>query len=64
MADRPSPGADLDERRDDDQEIYKEAGLPTDFVRRFALEEIAGSHALGHQPRMATESRVAENQKR
>jgi glutamate synthase domain-containing protein 1 len=38
-------------------EIYKQAGLPTDFVRRFALAEIAGSHALGHT-RMATESRV------
>jgi glutamate synthase domain-containing protein 1 len=38
-------------------EIYKEAGLPQDFVRRFRLDEIAGSHALGHT-RMATESRV------
>jgi len=38
-------------------EIYKEAGLPREFVRRFALDEIAGSHALGHT-RMATESRV------
>jgi glutamate synthase domain-containing protein 1 len=38
-------------------EIYKEAGLPTDFVRRFQLHEIGGSHALGHT-RMATESRV------
>ena len=38
-------------------EIYKEADLPTRFVRRFALGEIAGSHALGHT-RMATESRV------
>jgi methylamine---glutamate N-methyltransferase subunit A len=39
-------------------EIFKEAGRPTEFVRRFALEEIAGSHALGHT-RMATESRVS-----
>lgn len=39
-------------------EIYKEAGLPTDFVRRFSLAEIEGSHALGHT-RMATESRVS-----
>jgi glutamate synthase domain-containing protein 1 len=39
-------------------EIFKEAGLPTDFVRRFALDEIGGSHALGHT-RMATESRVS-----
>ncbi|HEY6399125.1 MAG TPA: glutamine amidotransferase family protein [Solirubrobacteraceae bacterium] len=38
-------------------EIYKEAGLPRDFVKRFRLAEIAGSHALGHT-RMATESRV------
>ena len=38
-------------------EIYKEMGLPSDFVRRFALEDIQGSHALGHT-RMATESRV------
>ena len=38
-------------------EIYKEAGPPREFVRRFALQEIAGSHALGHT-RMATESRV------
>jgi len=39
-------------------EIYKEAGAPNDFVRRFALGEIDGSHALGHT-RMATESRVS-----
>jgi glutamate synthase domain-containing protein 1 len=38
-------------------EIYKEADLPTRFVEKFALQEIAGSHALGHT-RMATESRV------
>ncbi len=38
-------------------EIFKEAGLPQEFVRRFNLDEIAGSHALGHT-RMATESRV------
>jgi methylamine---glutamate N-methyltransferase subunit A len=38
-------------------EIYKEAGSPVDFVRRFSLGEIDGSHALGHT-RMATESRV------
>jgi len=38
-------------------EIYKEAGPPGRFVERFALGEIAGSHALGHT-RMATESRV------
>ena len=39
-------------------EIYKEAGPPAEFVRRFAIAEIAGSHALGHT-RMATESRVS-----
>ena len=38
-------------------EIYKEAGPPREFVRRFALHELGGSHALGHT-RMATESRV------
>jgi methylamine---glutamate N-methyltransferase subunit A len=38
-------------------EIYKEAGPPGDFIERFALDEIHGSHALGHT-RMATESRV------
>jgi methylamine---glutamate N-methyltransferase subunit A len=38
-------------------EIYKEMGLPTEFVQRFALDDIQGSHALGHT-RMATESRV------
>ena len=38
-------------------EIYKEAGSPLEFVRRFALHELDGSHALGHT-RMATESRV------
>jgi methylamine---glutamate N-methyltransferase subunit A len=38
-------------------EIYKEAGLPTEFVRSFQLASIEGSHALGHT-RMATESRV------
>jgi methylamine---glutamate N-methyltransferase subunit A len=38
-------------------EIFKEAGSPIDFVRRFGLREIDGSHALGHT-RMATESRV------
>ena len=37
--------------------IFKEAGLPSDFVARFALEDVQGSHALGHT-RMATESRV------
>jgi glutamate synthase domain-containing protein 1 len=38
-------------------EIYKETGRPEEFVRRFDLADICGSHALGHT-RMATESRV------
>jgi glutamate synthase domain-containing protein 1 len=38
-------------------EIYKETGRPEEFVRRFALGDFSGSHALGHT-RMATESRV------
>jgi glutamate synthase domain-containing protein 1 len=38
-------------------EIYKEAGAPRDFVERFHLQDIAGSHALGHT-RMATESAI------
>jgi glutamate synthase domain-containing protein 1 len=38
-------------------EIYKETGLPEEFVRAFALEDFRGTHALGHT-RMATESRV------
>jgi glutamate synthase domain-containing protein 1 len=38
-------------------EIYKETGRPDEFVRRFALTDFSGTHALGHT-RMATESRV------
>jgi amidophosphoribosyltransferase len=38
-------------------EIYKDAIRPADFVERFALESVAGTHALGHT-RMATESKV------
>jgi glutamate synthase domain-containing protein 1 len=38
-------------------EIYKEAGLPRDFVARFDLAGMSGTHALGHT-RMATESKV------
>jgi glutamate synthase domain-containing protein 1 len=38
-------------------EIYKETGRPEEFVRRFELSDLRGSHALGHT-RMATESRV------
>ncbi|MBJ88421.1 MAG: amidophosphoribosyltransferase [Woeseia sp.] len=38
-------------------EIYKEKGLPRDFVKDFELHNLNGSHALGHT-RMATESAV------
>ena len=38
-------------------EIYKETGLPKEFIQRFALAKLEGSHGLGHT-RMATESRV------
>jgi glutamate synthase domain-containing protein 1 len=38
-------------------EIYKEKGTPREFVDRFQLQDIEGSHALGHT-RMATESAV------
>jgi amidophosphoribosyltransferase len=38
-------------------EIVKEAIRPAEFVTRFDVDAIAGSHALGHT-RMATESRV------
>ena len=38
-------------------EIYKEKGLPKEFVDTFDLRDLKGSHALGHT-RMATESAV------
>jgi len=38
-------------------EIYKETGLPREFVEQFGLADLQGTHALGHT-RMATESRV------
>jgi methylamine---glutamate N-methyltransferase subunit A len=38
-------------------EIYKDAIAPQDFVERFELATMRGSHLLGHT-RMATESRV------
>ncbi|HEY7197336.1 MAG TPA: glutamine amidotransferase family protein [Gaiellaceae bacterium] len=38
-------------------EIYKETGRPEAFAERFALDDVHGTHALGHT-RMATESRV------
>jgi glutamate synthase domain-containing protein 1 len=38
-------------------EIYKEAIDPREFVERFGVASMSGSHGLGHT-RMATESRV------
>jgi glutamate synthase domain-containing protein 1 len=38
-------------------EIYKEVGRPDHFVEEFRLDELSGTHGLGHT-RMATESRV------
>jgi methylamine---glutamate N-methyltransferase subunit A len=38
-------------------EIFKETGRPEEFVARFGLSDVRGTHALGHT-RMATESRV------
>jgi len=38
-------------------EIYKEKGLPREFVERFNLQDFQGTHALGHT-RMATESAI------
>ena len=38
-------------------EIYKETGLPTEVATRFKIDQMAGTHAVGHT-RMATESAV------
>ena len=38
-------------------EIYKEVGYPTDVAKRFELEDMVGTHGIGHT-RMATESAV------
>jgi amidophosphoribosyltransferase len=38
-------------------EIYKEKGMPREFVDRFKLQDFQGTHALGHT-RMATESAI------
>ena len=38
-------------------EIYKQVGSPRAFVEEFGIEDLRGTHALGHT-RMATESRV------
>ncbi|MDH3691772.1 MAG: glutamine amidotransferase family protein [Gammaproteobacteria bacterium] len=37
--------------------IFKEKGSPVDVIKRFKLDEMQGTHALGHT-RMATESAV------
>ncbi len=38
-------------------EIYKEVGLPPEVAKRFGLQEMSGTHGIGHT-RMATESAV------
>jgi glutamate synthase domain-containing protein 1 len=38
-------------------EIYKETGRPERFAELFALDDVRGTHAIGHT-RMATESKV------
>jgi glutamate synthase domain-containing protein 1 len=38
-------------------EIFKEVGRPDEVARRFGLDKMAGTHAIGHT-RMATESAV------
>ncbi len=38
-------------------EIYKQKGLPVDVISKFHVEDMQGTHALGHT-RMATESAV------
>ena len=38
-------------------ELYKEVGLPRSVVERFGIDQMAGTHAIGHT-RMATESAV------
>lgn len=43
--------------RGDALEIYKEVGLPKDVAARFEIEQMSGSHGIGHT-RMATESAV------
>ncbi len=43
--------------RGDALEIYKEVGLPKDVAARFEIDQMSGSHGIGHT-RMATESAV------
>jgi len=64
-ADAPTAQARVRERRPDLRvmsageriEIFKEMGDPRQFVTRFALADMQGTHGLAHT-RMATESRV------
>ena len=41
----------------DSMEIYKEVGLPKDVAARFNINQMSGTHGIGHT-RMATESAV------
>jgi len=41
-------------------ELFKEVGLPSDVSKRFGLDKMTGTHAIGHT-RMATESAVTTN---
>jgi glutamate synthase domain-containing protein 1 len=41
----------------DSMEIYKEVGLPRDVAARFNINQMAGTHGIGHT-RMATESAI------
>lgn len=43
--------------RGDTIEIYKEVGLPKNVAARFEIEQMSGTHGIGHT-RMATESAV------
>lgn len=43
--------------RGDCLEIYKEVGLPKEVAIRFEIEQMSGSHGIGHT-RMATESAI------
>jgi glutamate synthase domain-containing protein 1 len=57
MAKRGPDSAGIAIYREGHMEIIKEVGDPRDFVERFGLAAMSGSHGLGHT-RMATESKV------
>ena len=42
-------------------ELYKEVGAPADVARRFHLQDMQGTHGIGHT-RMATESAVTTDE--